>query len=62
MMKYYVVSRFYDSGAVEAEMVLESEYNHRKHREYTGHNYDQYCDTFPSYEKALKFLNECDNA
>jgi hypothetical protein len=57
-MKYYVVSKFFDNGKVQAEILLESEKTEDIKSE-MKENYDQYVDTFDSYEEAEKFKKEC---
>ena len=56
-MKYYVISRFYDNGKVETEILLESEYKGQPAHAETAH-FDEYCDEFDSLEKAEAFAEE----
>jgi hypothetical protein len=55
-MKYYVITKFYDSGKVVAGIVLESEYAGEQNE--SNSRYDQYVDEFDSYEKAAAFVEE----
>lgn len=73
-MKYYVEQKYYDNGAVEAQMLLESEVigvpsmewhagatpNESRFKELSG--YDLYVDVFESYEEAEEFYNDALNA
>lgn len=56
-MKYYVISRFYDSVKVETEILLESEYKGQPAHTETTH-FDEYCYEFNSLEKAKTFAEE----
>ena len=73
-MKYYVEQKYYDNGAVEAQMLLESEVigvpgmewhagatpNESCFKELSG--YDLYVDVFESYEEEEEFYNDALNA
>jgi hypothetical protein len=58
LMKYFVVSKFYNSGKVEACILLESEITDDVRTE-EKEDYDQYVDEFPSYEEADEFKKQC---
>lgn len=57
-MKYYVISKFYDSGKVKAFILLESEMSDDYKTE-SKPNFDQYVDAFDSLKEAEKFKNDC---
>lgn len=73
-MGYYVESKYYDNGKVDARMLLESEVigvpGMEWHAGATPNEscfkelprYDLYVDAFESYEEAEDFLNDALNA
>lgn len=56
-VKYYVITRFFDNGKVEVEILTESEYKGQPACTETTHC-DEYCDCFGSYEEAKKFADQ----
>lgn len=61
-MKYYVVSRYYNSGKTEAKIHLESEITINEEYFKETDSYDEYIDNFSSYEEAEKHKKEVENA
>ncbi len=60
-MKYYVVSRYYNSGKVDAKLLPESKVSGEPWNKTTS-SYDQYIDTFESRSTAEKFIKDTMNA
>ena len=56
-MKYYVITRFFDTGKVEVKIIPAAEHQGRAACVSTE-GYDEYCDGFDSYEEAEKFADE----
>lgn len=59
-MKYYVISRFFDDGGIEARLLLESEYQGQQNEDTA--EYSQYVDVFSSFAQAEAYLEECKRA
>lgn len=57
---YYAITRFFNDGRCEGEILLESE----AHGKYQGGecretaHFDEYCDKFKTYEEAQRFVDE----
>ncbi len=64
-MKYYAITRFYDNGRSEGEILLEGEAGTESLHDgkcIEGVHCDEYCDIFNTYEKAEAFIADLVNA
>ena len=63
---YGVIQKYYDSGKVECEIILESESDFHFEADKSifkeTETHDLYIDWFKRYEDAEKFKNECLNS
>jgi len=56
-MTYYVISRYFDNGTVEADLLPESEYQGQQ--PLSNRQLDQYVDTFENFNDAERYQKDC---
>lgn len=57
-MKYYVMSKFYDSGKVVVKIINEQDAASFDKTNKTTKNYDEYWDLFDNKKSAEEFIKE----